>query len=159
MYRRVWNVDVTNKKKPKLYDRREDFNFPFIYAATFKQHFHMEYLSLSWSDISELVIPIIISLIAGCCWQGSYQAKGSQCLSWSHHFKSFTVYTMTCLTLTEYRCHKWPRICSVCRNPQKNIWNRILRVSVSSTVYIEIIVKRKIRNISADPHLLEYLTN
>jgi hypothetical protein len=33
-------------------------------------------------------------------------------LSW--HL-SFTVATMTCLTVTEYLCHKWQRICSVCR--------------------------------------------
>ena len=32
-------------------------------------------------------------------------------LSW--HL-SFTVATMTWLTVTEYLCHKWPRICSVC---------------------------------------------
>ena len=29
---------------------------------------------------------------------------------------SFTVATMTCLTATDYLCHKWPRICSVRRN-------------------------------------------
>jgi len=27
-------------------------------------------------------------------------------------FESFTVNTMYCLTVTEYLCHKWPRICS-----------------------------------------------
>ena len=36
-------------------------------------------------------------------------------LSLSHHFYSFTVATMTWLTITEYLCHKWPRICSTCR--------------------------------------------
>jgi len=34
----------------------------------------------------------------------------------SHHFESFTATTMTWLTVTEYLCHKWPLICSVCRN-------------------------------------------
>jgi hypothetical protein len=34
----------------------------------------------------------------------------------SHHFESFTVATMTWLTVMEYLCHKWPRICSTCRN-------------------------------------------
>jgi hypothetical protein len=33
-------------------------------------------------------------------------------LSWSHYFKSFTVATMTWLTVMEYLCLKWPRICS-----------------------------------------------
>ena len=35
----------------------------------------------------------------------------SQWSSWSHHFESFTVATMTWLTITEYMCHKWHRIC------------------------------------------------
>ena len=35
--------------------------------ATFQQHLHMESISLSWSNIPELVVPIMISLIEGCC--------------------------------------------------------------------------------------------
>ena len=41
--------------------------------------------------------------------------EGSYWLSWSHHFDSFTVATMTWLAVTEYLCYKWPRICSTCR--------------------------------------------
>jgi hypothetical protein len=37
---------------------------------------------------------------------GSYWTKGSSSLSWSHHFEN--------LTVMEYLCHKWPRICSTC---------------------------------------------
>jgi hypothetical protein len=37
-----------------------------VYIATFHQHLHMEYISLSWYDIPELVFPIMISLIDGC---------------------------------------------------------------------------------------------
>jgi len=33
-----------------------------------------------------------------------------------YNFESFTVATMTCLTVTEYLDHKWPWICSGCRN-------------------------------------------
>jgi hypothetical protein len=77
----------------------------------------MEYISLSWCDISEPVVPIRIYLIEGCCYQRSYWTKGSSGLSWSHHFESFTVATMTWLTVIEYRylCHKWPWLCSTCR--------------------------------------------
>jgi hypothetical protein len=32
-------------------------------------------------------------------------------ISWSHHFKYFTVATMTWLTVTEYLFNKWQRIC------------------------------------------------
>jgi hypothetical protein len=38
-----------------------------LYVATFQQHLHMEYMSLRWYDIPELVVPIRISLIEGCC--------------------------------------------------------------------------------------------
>jgi len=31
-----------------------------LYVATFHQHLHMEYVSLSWTDIPELVVPIRI---------------------------------------------------------------------------------------------------
>ena len=44
--------------------------------------------------------------------QGSFWTKDSYWLSWSHHFERFTVATLTCLADVEYRCHKWPRICS-----------------------------------------------
>ena len=44
----------------KLYDKRDDFNFPivnvpFTYVATFQLHLHMEYIALNCSDIPELV--------------------------------------------------------------------------------------------------------
>jgi len=58
---------------------------------------------------------IRISLKECCCYQGSYWTKGSCWLSWSHHFESFTVATVTWLTVMEYLCHKWQRICSTCR--------------------------------------------
>ena len=70
---------------------------------------------LSWYDIPELVVPIRISFVEDYCKQGSYWTKGSYWLSWSHHFGSFTVVTMTWLTVMKYLCHKWPRICSTCR--------------------------------------------
>jgi hypothetical protein len=53
------------------FNKRDDFNFPlwtfYLYAATFQQHLHMEYISLSWYDIPELVVPNMISLIEDCC--------------------------------------------------------------------------------------------
>ena len=38
-----------------------------LYVATFQQHLHMEYISLSWFDIPELMVAIMISLIECCC--------------------------------------------------------------------------------------------
>jgi hypothetical protein len=74
--------------------------FPFwtfqLYVVTCQQHMHKKYISLSWSDIPKLVVPMYHD--------------------WSHHVESFTVAIMTWLTVTEYLCHKWHRVCSVCRN-------------------------------------------
>jgi hypothetical protein len=88
---------------------------------TFQQHLHMEYISLSWYDITELVVPIRIYLIEVCCYHGSYLTKGSSWLNWSHHFESFTVATMTWLTDKEYLGHKWPHIiCSTCHSTSRS---------------------------------------
>ena len=35
------------------------------YVGRFQQHLQMEYISLSWSDILELVVPIMMSLLEG----------------------------------------------------------------------------------------------
>jgi hypothetical protein len=43
-----------------------------LYVATFQQHLHIEYISLSWYDITELVVPIRISLIKDC-WKEKVQ--------------------------------------------------------------------------------------
>ena len=36
----------------------------------------------------------------GCCYKGSHWAKGSYWISWSHHFESFTITSMTLLNIT-----------------------------------------------------------
>ena len=41
-------------------------------VAIFQQQLHMDYASLSWFDITELVVPIRFSLIEGCCLQENY---------------------------------------------------------------------------------------
>jgi hypothetical protein len=37
-----------------------------LYLATFEQHLQLEYISVSWYDIPERVVPIRIALIEGC---------------------------------------------------------------------------------------------
>ena len=44
--------------------------------------------------LQDLVVPIMISLIEGCCLQGSYWTKCSYCLNWNHHFERFMVNSM-----------------------------------------------------------------
>jgi len=70
-----------------------------LYVATFQQHLHMEYISLSWYDILELVVPVRTSLIEGLPLTRNYWAKCSSWLSWSHHFECFTVALMTWLSV------------------------------------------------------------
>ena len=50
-------------------------------------------------------------MIESYCQRIRYWTKGSFWWSWRHHFENFTVATMTWLTVMEYMCHKWPRIC------------------------------------------------
>jgi hypothetical protein len=63
---RYLEIDSDSLLRTKLYDKRDDFNFfianliSILNLATFQQHLHMEYTSLSWSDI---VVPIMISLM------------------------------------------------------------------------------------------------
>ena len=38
------------------------------------------------------------------------------------NFESFTVAIMTLFTVREYKCHKWPRICSTCRKHFSYAW-------------------------------------
>jgi hypothetical protein len=64
-------IDTERRLRTKHYEKRDVSIFPLwtfhLYVATFEQHLHMEYISLSWYDIPELVISIRISLIEGCC--------------------------------------------------------------------------------------------
>jgi len=56
-------VYITTKEMISIFSLRT-FH---LYVATLQQHPHMEYISLSWYEISELVVPIMMSLIEGCC--------------------------------------------------------------------------------------------
>jgi hypothetical protein len=60
-------IDSEGRLWTKVYDKRDDFNIPIVnfhlYAATFQQHWHMEYISLIWYDIPERLSPIRMSLI------------------------------------------------------------------------------------------------
>jgi hypothetical protein len=46
-----FKIDSEWRLRTKLYDKRDDFNFPIftfhLYVATFQQHLYMDYISLS----------------------------------------------------------------------------------------------------------------
>ena len=65
-------IDSEGWLRTKLYDKRVDFNFPivnfpFICSKIPAAPAYIEYISFSWYDIPEFVVPIRISLIEGCC--------------------------------------------------------------------------------------------
>jgi hypothetical protein len=104
----------------KLYDKRNDFNIPIakflficsnipttpVYGVYISQLIRHPRACGSYYDFFDRGLLLARKLLN--------RTKGSYWLSWSHHFESFTVATMTWLTPTEYMYHKWPWICSVC---------------------------------------------
>jgi hypothetical protein len=50
--------------------------------------------NINGSDMQELVVPIMISLIESCCLKGSYWTKCSYCLSWSHDLIKVLSYSL-----------------------------------------------------------------
>ena len=65
-------IDNQRRLRTKPCDKRDDFNFtivnfPFICSNIPGATAYGVYISLWYSDITELVVPIIISLIEGCC--------------------------------------------------------------------------------------------
>jgi hypothetical protein len=64
-------IDSEDRLRRKPYDKTDDFNLPIIifplYVATFQQYLHMEYIPFSWYNITEFVVPIMISLKEGSC--------------------------------------------------------------------------------------------
>ena len=61
-------IDSEDRLRTKLYRQKIFPLWTFhSYVATFQQHLHTEHISLSWSDIPDLVVHIMISMIAGCC--------------------------------------------------------------------------------------------
>ena len=126
----------------------------YLYKATFQQHLHTKYISLNWFNIPELVVSIRIFLIEGCCQQGSYWTKCSYWLSWNHNFESFTVATMTCLTVTEYMYHKWSQIYSTCLSTSRSFPPLWLTIRVVTRVIQQVpLVEQEL------PTLPEYLSS
>ena len=64
------DVDSAGRLWMKLYDKRDDLNFPIVnfpFICSIQQLLNMKYISLSWYDIPEFVVHIIISVIEACC--------------------------------------------------------------------------------------------
>ena len=115
----------------KLYDKRDDFNFPIV-------NFPFICSNIPGAPAYGLYISQLLQDSRSCGSYYDFLDRGLLLtrkllkheflwISWSNHFKSFMVATMTWLTVTEYLCHKWPRICSVCRNHNHDschMWSR-----------------------------------
>jgi hypothetical protein len=88
-----------------------------LYLTTLQQYLHMEYISLSWSDIPELVVSIRTSWKKVAANRETTEPMvpiGQIEVITSKDLRS-TPITMTWLNVTEYLCHKWPSISFTCR--------------------------------------------
>jgi len=88
-------IDSDGRLRTKLYDKR-NFNFPIVNFSFIYIHFVYIYI-------------YIYSNIPTAPAYGVYLSVYPICKS-----LCFTVADMTCLTVTEYLCHKWPQKCSTC---------------------------------------------
>jgi len=105
--------------RTKLYDRKNDFNFPIMnfpficsniptapaYGVYISQLIRYSGAFGSYQDFRG----------RGLLLARKLQHKRSLLVKLKYYFGRFTVATMTWLTVMEYLCHKWPRICSTCR--------------------------------------------
>ena len=111
-------TDSQCRVRTKHYDKREDFTFPIV-------KFPYICNNIPAAPVYGVYISQLIQYSRAC---GSYHNildKGllltrkllnqGYLLDWNYHFESFTVTTMTWLTVTQYLCHKLPRICFICR--------------------------------------------
>jgi hypothetical protein len=62
-------IDSEGRLRTKLYDKRDNFNFPIVNLPFICSNIPA---APPYYDIRELMVPIRISLIEGCCHQGSY---------------------------------------------------------------------------------------
>jgi hypothetical protein len=91
----VLHVEIEDEDVLRTKPQKRSFQFSdcltfHIYVATVQQHLNMEHISLSWYDIPELKVHIMIFL-RGLCQQRGYWTKGSYLFIWMHKFESFTV--------------------------------------------------------------------
>ena len=112
-------IDSEWRLRTKPYDKRNNFNFPnvnfpFICSNISAAPTYGVYISqLMWYSRACGSYPDFLD--RGLLLTRKYWPKRSSWLSWSHHFESVTIATMTWLAVIKYLCHKWPRICSTCR--------------------------------------------
>ena len=112
-------IDSEGRLRTNPYDKRDDFNFPIV-------NFPFICSNIPAAPAYGVYISQLILYSRAC---GSYQDffdrgllltrkllnQGFQLVKLKSSHESFTVATMTWLTVMEYLCHKWPRIYSNCR--------------------------------------------
>ena len=96
--------------RTKLYDKRDDINFPIV-------NFPFTCSNIPAAPAYGVYISHLLLHFRACGFYHDFLhrgllltrkllKKGFLVVNWSHHFERFT----------EYLCHKWTRICSVCYN-------------------------------------------
>jgi hypothetical protein len=92
-----------------------------LWTGEISVHFHtFQFLSLCWNRVDGWFYFDITVYSSSLRWieltQRNYCIKGSLWLNWTHHFECFKIAIITWLNIMKYMWHKWPTMCSVCRN-------------------------------------------
>ena len=114
-------INSEGRLRTKLYDKRDDFNFPIVNFPFICSNIPATPAYGVYTGISQMI------WYSRAC--GSYQDfndrgllltrkllnQGFLLVKLKSSLRKIYVTTMTWLTVMEYLCHKWPRICSTCR--------------------------------------------
>ena len=94
-------IDSEGRLRTKLYDKRDNINFPIVNFPFICSNIPA---ASCWSNVLEVWFLSWLKLLNNWFMLGKLEVI------------TFTVPTMTWLAITEYLCHKWPWMRSVCRN-------------------------------------------
>jgi hypothetical protein len=112
-------IDNEGRLRTKLYDKRNDFNFPIVNSPFICSN-------IPAAPAYGVYISQMIRYSRACGYYQNFLDRGWPLtrkvlnqgfllVRLKSSLRKLTVATMTWLTIMEYLCHKWPWICSTCR--------------------------------------------
>ena len=113
-------IDSDGQLRTKLYDKRDDFNFPIM-------NFPFIYSNIPAAPAYEVYISQLIRYSRACGSCRDFLDRGLLLtrkplnqyfllVKLKSSLRMFYGHHQTWLTVMEYLCHKWPRICSTCKH-------------------------------------------
>ena len=86
-------IDRENPLRTKLYDKRDNFNFPIV-------KFPFLCSNIPAAHVIKSIYLSVVTVFQSFCFLFG-------CPIWNHCFESFTIDIMTWLTVTKYQCNSW----------------------------------------------------